>query len=79
MEVLQYSDLDISRVADAFERVVGHLRAGDFRAADVKTELARIALHHLGIVRLEPAEDQPTRITADLYCEEMVLMPGGMP
>src|SRR5947199_10752454 len=36
MEVLQYSDLDISRVADAFERVVGHLRAGDFHAADVK-------------------------------------------
>jgi DUF2075 family protein len=36
MEVLQYTDLDISRVRDAFERVVGHLRTGDFHAADVK-------------------------------------------
>src|SRR5687767_6253360 len=36
MEVLQYSDLDISQVRDSFERVVAHLRAGDFRAADVK-------------------------------------------
>ena len=36
MEVLQYNDLDTSRVGDSFERVVSHLRAGDFRAADVK-------------------------------------------
>jgi hypothetical protein len=45
-----------------------------FLSADLKAELTRIELHHLGIVRLVPAEDQPTRVTADLYCEEMVLV-----
>jgi hypothetical protein len=35
-DILQYSDLDVSRVREPFERVVMHLRAGDFRAADVK-------------------------------------------
>jgi len=51
-------------------------------AADLKTELSRIELRHLGIVRLAPAEDQPLRVTAELYCEEMVLaepQPGGAP
>ncbi|HSB70339.1 MAG TPA: hypothetical protein VLT62_13490 [Candidatus Methylomirabilis sp.] len=36
MEILQYNDLDISGVGGSLDRVVGHLRAGDFRAADVK-------------------------------------------
>jgi hypothetical protein len=36
MEVLQYSDLDTSGVTDSFQRTLEHLRAGDFRAADVK-------------------------------------------
>jgi len=36
MDILQYNDLDISRVPKPFERAAAHLRAGDFRAADVK-------------------------------------------
>lgn len=36
MEILQYNDLDITRVRDAFERTADQLRAGDFHAADVK-------------------------------------------
>ncbi len=36
MEILQYDDLDVSGVSDSLDRIVGHLRAGDFRAADVK-------------------------------------------
>jgi hypothetical protein len=36
MQVLQYNELDPSRAADAFRRVVGHLRVGDFRAADAR-------------------------------------------
>ena len=36
MEILQYTDLDISGITDSFGRTVAHLRAGDFRTADVK-------------------------------------------
>jgi hypothetical protein len=36
MDVLQYSDLDISRVRGQFKSAAAHLRAGDFRAAEVK-------------------------------------------
>lgn len=36
MEVLQYNDLDISGIGDSWDRVVDHLRVGEFRAADVK-------------------------------------------
>lgn len=36
MEVLCYNELDPTRVQAAFNRVVEHLRAGNFRAADVK-------------------------------------------
>ncbi|HBA86245.1 MAG TPA: hypothetical protein DCZ95_19355 [Verrucomicrobia bacterium] len=36
MDILQYNELDSSRVKDAFEKVVDRLRTGDFRSADVK-------------------------------------------
>ena len=36
MNVLQYNDLDTSKVRPAFNRIAEFLRAGDFRAADVK-------------------------------------------
>jgi hypothetical protein len=36
MNVLQYTDLDVSGVNDAFNRTAAFLQAGDFRAADVK-------------------------------------------
>ncbi len=49
-----------------------------FLAADLQTELSRIELHHVGIVRLEPAAN-PLRVTAELYCEQMVLVPAGGP
>jgi hypothetical protein len=45
-----------------------------FLAADLQTELSRIELRHLGIVRLAPAEDEPLFVTAELYCEEMELV-----
>ncbi len=57
---------------ESFERN-GSLR---FLAADLKTELSRIDFHHLGIVRLAPIRGQGAqigRVTAELYCEEMVL------
>lgn len=60
----------------------GFERAGalSFLSTDLKAELSRIELHHLGIVRLAPAEDQPMLVTAELYCEEMALaQPGGGP
>jgi hypothetical protein len=51
-----------------------------FLSTDLKSELGRIDLHHLGIVRLLPAEDESMRMKAQLYCEEMVLAhPGGAP
>ncbi len=36
MDILHYSDIEPGRLRSSFERVVEHLRAGDFRAADVK-------------------------------------------
>ena len=36
MDVLKYSDLDPGRVKAQFDRVVEHLRNGDFRSADVR-------------------------------------------
>jgi len=36
MNVLQYTDLDVSGVNNAFNRTAAFLQAGDFRAADVK-------------------------------------------
>jgi len=36
MEILQYNDLDSSKIKSAFERTAQALRAGDFRTADVK-------------------------------------------
>lgn len=36
MNILQYNDLDTTKVRAAFDRTVGFLQAGDFRAADVK-------------------------------------------
>ncbi len=36
MNILQYTDLDIAGVKEAFERTVAALRSGEFRAADVK-------------------------------------------
>jgi hypothetical protein len=54
-----------------------------FLSNDLKTELSRIDLHHLGIMRLasNPTDGNSavTRLTADLYCEEMVLGPGVNP
>ena len=53
-----------------------------FLSNDLKSELSRIDLHHLGIMRLASATDGTStvaRLTADLYCEEMVLGPGVNP
>ena len=36
MDILQYTDMEPGKLRKAFDRVVDHLRAGDFRAADVK-------------------------------------------
>jgi len=36
MDILQYNDLDLSKIKAAFDRTVEALRSGDFRAADVK-------------------------------------------
>jgi hypothetical protein len=45
---------------------------------DFKTELSRIDLHHLGIIRVGAvtSDGGVTRVAAELYCEEMVLAPG---
>ena len=52
-----------------------------FLSPDLKTELSRIDLRNLGIMRLAAApteSGQVTRLIAELYCEEMVLThPGG--
>jgi hypothetical protein len=66
--------------SDSAERT-GAIR---FLAPDLKAELARIELTGLGIHRLEPEEDdggsaQIPRYVADLYCEQMTLIPGGAP
>ena len=66
--------------SDSAERT-GAIR---FLAPDLKAELARIELAGLGIHRLEPEEDdggpaQMARYVADLYCEQMTLVPGGAP
>lgn len=54
-------------------------RAGSisFLSTDQKKELSRIELSHLGIVRLAQAKDQASRLTAELYCEEMELAGAG--
>jgi len=36
MDILQYTDMEPGKLRKAFDRVVEHLRAGDFRAAEVK-------------------------------------------
>ncbi|MEA3286150.1 MAG: ankyrin repeat domain-containing protein [Candidatus Marinimicrobia bacterium] len=36
MKIIQYNDLNLSGVRNAFDRTIKFLRAGDFRAADVK-------------------------------------------
>ncbi|HEY2946882.1 MAG TPA: hypothetical protein VGJ53_00545 [Micromonosporaceae bacterium] len=62
--------------SDGFERS-GSLT---FLSADLKKELSRIDLHHLGIVRLAPVKGQASqvaRVIAELYCEEMLLSPVG--
>jgi hypothetical protein len=56
-----------------------------FLAPNLATELARVDFAGLGIFRLtsDPDEDaapsQAARMTADLYCEQMALLPGGAP
>jgi len=64
---------------DAFERN-GTI---SFLSNDLKKELSRIELHHLGIIRLasDPKDggSQLARVTAELYCEEMQLGPGVNP
>jgi hypothetical protein len=64
---------------DAFERN-GTI---SFLSNDFQTELSRIELHHLGIIRLgsDPNDggSQLTRVTAELYCEQMQLGPGVNP
>ena len=57
----------------------GDERSGtlSFLTPDLKQELSRIDLHHLGIVRIEPAGGPMARVTAELYCEEMRLKRSG--
>jgi hypothetical protein len=54
-----------------------------FLSSDLKKELTRIELHHLGIIRVasDPRDggSQIARVTAELYCEEMVLSQGVNP
>jgi hypothetical protein len=54
-----------------------------FLSNDFKTELSRIELHHLGIIRLRPVSNDVAspvaRVTAELYCEQMRLGPGVNP
>jgi hypothetical protein len=58
----------------------GFERSGalSFLSADLKAELTRIELHHLGIVRIGATEDESAsqvgRVTAEVYCEEMALV-----
>ena len=59
--------------SEEFERA-GRLR---FLAVDLQTELTRIELSQVGIVRVAPAQDQPGRVTAELYCEQMTLAEPG--
>jgi hypothetical protein len=63
--------------SDSFERN-GSL---SLLSIDLKKELSRIDLRHLGVVRVAPAKregsGQIARVTAELYCEEMVLSQGG--
>jgi hypothetical protein len=63
--------------SDSFERN-GSL---SFLSIDLKKELSRVDLRHLGIVRVAPAKGegsgQIARVTAELYCEEMLLSQGG--
>jgi hypothetical protein len=55
---------------DSFERS-GHI---SFLAQDAKTELSRIELHHLGIIRIaDVPSDGIGLLAAELYCEQMVL------
>ena len=65
--------------SDSFERS-GSL---SFLSIDLKKELSRIDLSHLGIVRVAPAKSrdgsQIPRITAELYCEEMLFNAGVNP
>jgi hypothetical protein len=65
--------------SDGFEKQ-GSLR---FLAVDGQTELSRIDLHNLGIIRVAPTKGSGSaigRVTAELYCEEMELgQPGGNP
>ena len=64
--------------SDSFERS-GTI---SFLSNDYKSELSRIELHHLGIIRLAPDPNDTSgiaRLTAELYCEEMVLGPGVNP
>ena len=54
-----------------------------FLSTNLQTELSRIELHHLGIIRLtlEPSDSASpiARVRAELYCEEMVLSQGVNP
>ena len=65
--------------SDSFERN-GSL---SFLSIDLKKELSRIDLRHLGIVRVAPAKGESSgqiaRVTAELYCEEMLLSQGVNP
>lgn len=61
-------------------------RAGSLSilAPNLQSELARIDLLGLGIVRFAPEVDEQggsllSRMTAELYCEQMQLLPGGPP
>jgi len=51
-----------------------------FLAPDLKTELGRVVLHHVGIFGLrkapQKAAEQVARLVADLYCEQMELHVG---
>jgi hypothetical protein len=65
--------------SDTFERN----GAISFLSIDLKKELTRIDLHHLGIIRVasDPRDggSEIARVTAELYCEEMVLSQGVKP
>jgi hypothetical protein len=64
----------------------GAERAGSLSilAPNLQSELVRIELLGLGIVRFAPETDEKggsvlSRMTAELYCEQMQLLPGGAP
>ena len=77
-----YEDFVLNGNSGAAAEREGSIR---FLAPNLTDDLARVDLKGLGIYRLtfdedeERTADQVARLTARLYCEQMLLVPGGVP